>query len=68
MEDQIQMVCVRVSRLRHFHNGLESDPIKLIHMVIIDEQGNYSYAVVPTSFAGAYLYILQEGIIYKLAT
>uniref|UniRef100_A0A8R7R0P6 Uncharacterized protein n=1 Tax=Triticum urartu TaxID=4572 RepID=A0A8R7R0P6_TRIUA len=63
---QNQMLCVRVSRLTHFRSGLESGPIKLIHMVIIDVQGNCSYAVVPTSFAGAYLHILQEGIIYKL--
>ncbi|XBJ22169.1 hypothetical protein VPH35_000600 [Triticum aestivum] len=66
---QNQMLCVRVPRLTHFCSSLESGPIKLIHMVIIDVQVLpffYQCAVVPTSFAGAYLHILQEGIIYKL--
>lgn len=58
-------MCPCVSAV-HFRCGLECGPIKLTHMVIIDEQGNDDYAVVPTSFVGTYLHILQEGIIYKL--
>lgn len=81
---QNQTVCVSVARLWHFRGGLECSPIKLIHLVIIDEQtvqhitwqrtkcsyviifmmrvllsyGNDGYAVVSTSFVGAYLHIL----------
>nr|XP_045088444.1 uncharacterized protein LOC120974893 [Aegilops tauschii subsp. strangulata]XP_045088445.1 uncharacterized protein LOC120974893 [Aegilops tauschii subsp. strangulata]XP_045088446.1 uncharacterized protein LOC120974893 [Aegilops tauschii subsp. strangulata] len=38
---QNQMLCVRVSRLRHFRSDLESGPIKLIHMFIIDVQEQF---------------------------
>lgn len=59
--------CVCVSRLWHYRGGLEAGPVNLMHMILVDEQGDHGYAVVPTFVLNSYLELVHEGKVYEFS-
>uniref|UniRef100_A0A8R7PTR1 Replication protein A OB domain-containing protein n=1 Tax=Triticum urartu TaxID=4572 RepID=A0A8R7PTR1_TRIUA len=62
-----QSVCVRLSCLWNYRGGLENGPVKVVHMVLLDAQGNHGYATVPTDILASHINMLHEGVVYEFS-